>query len=268
MSSNRSEEVGRLIRDLRNAAGITQEALAQSINCSKAQLSLMESGQRTVSIERARQIEAALHLEHGRIVSALQWQNVPPLIRAQVEQSQAQSRELAAQMREALARRDLKELRRLTEQASSNVDAPQLLRELRERGRGIPVINKVAAGYPAEFTDLDYPASIADEYITCPDVADSDAFAARVVGDSMQPQYQEGDIVIFSPKLPTPAGADCFVRLERDSQTTFKRIYFEDDGQSIRLQPLNNSYPPRLVPREDIGGMYAAAYVMRRVNGS
>ena len=32
----------------------------------------------------------------------------------------------------------------------------------------IPVINKVAAGYPAEFTDLDYPLNVADEYVDAP----------------------------------------------------------------------------------------------------
>ena len=61
----------------------------------------------------------------------------------------------------------------------------------------VPLINKVAAGYPREFTDLAYPARVADEYVRCPDLDDPDAFAARVVGDSMQPNYAEGDIVIF-----------------------------------------------------------------------
>src|SRR5206468_13123611 len=106
---------------------------------------------------------------------------------------------------------------------------------LKLRGcRGIPLINKVAAGYPREFSDLDYPASIADEYVACPDVSDPDAFAARVVGNSMEPEYREGDVVVFAPMLDTPPGCDCFIRLERDSETTFKRVYFEDDGRTIR----------------------------------
>jgi len=231
---------------------------------------LMESGQRTVSPEWARQIESALGLTDGPIIAALQWQNVPPAIREQVEQSQTESHALSKRIQRALASDDpINQLRELVEQSSlSNVDAPLLMRNFRGRGRSIPLINKVAAGYPTEFTDLDYPASVADEYIACPEVNDPDAFAARVVGDSMLPQYHEGDIVIFSPMLTTPAGSDCFVRLERDNQTTFKRIYFEDDGRTIRLQPLNNEYPPKFVDREDVGGMYAAAYVMRRIGGA
>ena len=129
----------------------------------------------------------------------------------------------------------------------------------------IPLINQVAAGYPREFTDLDYPVSIADEYIHCPDVTDPDAFAARVVGSSMEPTYREGEIIVFSPLLPTPSGSDCFVRLLRDNETTFKRIYLEDDGRKIRLEPLNSEYEDVCIDREDIAAMYAAAYVMRKV---
>ena len=70
--------------------------------------------------------------------------------------------------------------------------------------RLIPVINKVAAGYPEDFSDLDYPVGVADDYIRCPDLHDPNAFAVRVVGDSMEPKFCEGDIVVFSP-----AAEDC-----------------------------------------------------------
>jgi phage repressor protein C with HTH and peptisase S24 domain/ribosome-binding protein aMBF1 (putative translation factor) len=134
--------------------------------------------------------------------------------------------------------------------------------------REVPLINKVAAGYPREFTDLAYPARIADEYVRCPDIADPDAFAARVVGDSMEPDYREGDIVVFSPLKPVKSGDDCFARLERDSETTFKRIYFEnapDGADLIRLQPINNKYGPRLLAREEVAGLYTAVTWIRRI---
>ena len=44
-------------------------------------------------------------------------------------------------------------------------------------GRLVPVINKVAAGYPVDFNDLDYPVGIADDYVRCPDIYDPNAFA-------------------------------------------------------------------------------------------
>ena len=252
----REPKPGLMIRNVRKNAGFTQEALAEAIGCSKPQLSLMESGHRTVSLEWAGKIENALNIKDGRISSAVQWQAVPK----EYQQSMTTARDLTDRLRQALAgKRPLAALREIVEQTTPNIDAPLPLRSR------IPLINKVAAGYPAEFTDLDYPLNVADEYVECPDVTDPQAFAARVVGDSMAPTYQEGDIVVFSPQLPTPSGTDCFIRLERDNETTFKRIYLEEDEGTIRLQPLNNAYPPREVEREAITGMYAAAYVMRKV---
>ena len=68
---------GQMIRDARKHAGYTQEALSEAIGCSKPQLSLMESGQRTISEDRALAIEKALGLADGRIVKAVQWQAAP-----------------------------------------------------------------------------------------------------------------------------------------------------------------------------------------------
>lgn len=135
----------------------------------------------------------------------------------------------------------------------------------------VPLINSVAAGYPRAFTDLGYPARVADQYVRSPDVRDPDAFACRVVGDSMEPDYREGDVVIFSPAKVVKDGGDCFVRFERDAETTFKRVFFEHEGDKkspvvrLRLQPLNEKYPARVVEREDVAGLYAAVSVMRTI---
>lgn len=133
--------------------------------------------------------------------------------------------------------------------------------------RQVPLINRVAAGVPTEFTDLGYPARVADEYVLSPALDDPDAFAARVVGDSMSPRYLEGDIVVFSPARAIKDGSDCFVRLEPDHETTFKRVRLEEGGERVRLEPLNAKYAVRVVDREMIAGMYAAVSVTRAVGG-
>jgi phage repressor protein C with HTH and peptisase S24 domain len=132
----------------------------------------------------------------------------------------------------------------------------------------VPVINRVSAGYPKDFTDLSYPPRVADDYIGCPDVHDRDAFAARVHGDSMTPKYREGDIVVFSPAAAPKNGDDCFVRFA-DGQTTFKRVFFENDeaGESvIRLQPRNEKYRPKVVRSDEVAGLYKAVYRYQRVD--
>lgn len=149
----------------------------------------------------------------------------------------------------------------------------------------VPVINRVSAGYPKAFTDLGYPARVSDEYISVPGVHDADAFAARVCGESMLPEYREGDVVVFSPMIDAVHGSDCFVRFSDDAgtadgggedgaagaragETTFKRVYFEqgaDGSEFIRLQPLNPAFAPKVVRRESVGGLFRAVSVVRSV---
>jgi phage repressor protein C with HTH and peptisase S24 domain len=271
--------IGRIIHLERKRARITLQQVADALGVSKSYLSLIETGKRAIDEERVALIERRLCIKDGRLVAAWRWENTPAPVRRDLENladRDQSSRALAAKLREAAksSRRSASdrerraaldellrsgELRRWVEHHTANTEPPTPV------GRRIPVINRVAAGYPREFTDLDYPAAIADDYVSCPDVSDPDAFAARVVGDSMAPDYREGEIVVFSPLLPTPDGSDCFVRLDRDNETTFKRVFFEKNGEIIRMEPVNRAYRPKRVKREDVGGMYAAAYVMRRV---
>lgn len=257
---------GSVIRQLRKARGLTQEQLAAMIGCSKPQLSLMESGRRTVTAEWAAKLDQALAStgEDGGddtpanpVTEAVQWDALSPAMRQRMHESQA----MVEQMQRALRSDDpLAAMRAIVEQTEANIDATTPL-PLRHR---IPVINRVAAGVATEFTDLDYPASVADDYITCPDVNDPNAFAARVTGDSMMPDYRDGEIVVFAPNTPVRSGMDCFVRLEPDNEVTFKRVFLDEDDR-VRLQPLNNAHPPRVVNRNDVAGIYPAVYVMREV---
>jgi repressor LexA len=134
----------------------------------------------------------------------------------------------------------------------------------------VPLINRVAAGKPGEFGDLSYPAGIADAYIPAPDLPDSPAtalFAVRVTGDSMLPEYREGDILIVGPGEPKD-GDDCVVRTGelQNFATTFKRVFFIKDAAgtptAARLVPLNPAHPERVVPLQDVTGIYPLVYRM------
>lgn len=61
--------------------------------------------------------------------------------------------------------------------------------------RVIPLISWAQAGTMASFWDDDYQY----EGIVAFDVTDRQAFAVALRGESMQPQYQEGDIAILCP---------------------------------------------------------------------
>jgi repressor LexA len=251
-------------------------------------------------------LEGALALSPGVLTRAAQWSATPAGVRREVRGIEAEQRAAAAQLRALLSEGSLDEsfkrgrlralVSRLEGRSATNVEldaagaaaigagalssapphsaAPALpARAGAPRARLLPVqvplINSVVAGYPREFTDLGYPARVADEYVLSPDVDDPDAFAARVVGDSMEPAYREGDIVVFSPSRVVKSGMDCFVRLERDSETTFKRVTLEGDaenaGAAIRLVALNPLYGERVVSREDVAFMCPAVSVTRRI---
>ncbi|MEO1715703.1 MAG: S24 family peptidase [Planctomycetota bacterium] len=195
---------------------------------------------------------------------------MPSDVRTQV----AEQRRIARRLREIISsgQNDLDalhssgELRRLVDRIDPQEGGVSVQPALLPRE--VPLINCVTAGQPSEFTDLGYPARVADDYVRVPDLADPDAFAARIVGDSMEPEYREGDVVVFSPAARVRSGADCFARLEPDAETTFKRVYFEADGDGaeiIRLQPLNACYPPRTLPRDRVAGLYRAVTVMRAI---
>jgi phage repressor protein C with HTH and peptisase S24 domain len=139
----------------------------------------------------------------------------------------------------------------------------ELAEDRRVKMHPIPIINKVSAGYPQDFTDLGYPVGVADDYVAGPaELSDPNAFAVRVVGDSMEPKYREGDVVIFSPAATVKSGDDCFVRFAvtggpADEQTTFKRVFF-DAADRVRLQPLNERRAPTFAKPSQIAGIFRA----------
>ncbi|MEM1211869.1 MAG: LexA family transcriptional regulator [Planctomycetota bacterium] len=132
-------------------------------------------------------------------------------------------------------------------------------------GPRIPLINKVAAGLPAGFTDLDYPARVADDYVPGLSLEDPDAFAATVNGRSMEPVYREGEVVVFSPAAPITDGCDCFVRLEPEHHSTFKRVRLHDESDRVDLVPLNPEFTTRTVERPQIAAMSRAVFHARHL---
>ena len=273
------EPLGPKLRRQRRRLGFTLDELAGRTGISKPYLSLIETGRvaNPPSDEKLRRLEQTLGFAAGELVSQAHLQRTPRDVRAMLQKlmqgssdrvqgagkngshtAVLESSTLPVNLDEAYLSGVLQEM---VDKSAGNVETVPT--------NSVPVINRVSAGYPRDFTDLSYPKGVADDYVGCPDVQDKDAFAARVHGDSMQPKYREGDIVIFSPGQSPRSGDDCFVRFD-DGHTTFKRAFFETDdaGRSvIRLQPRNEKYRPQTVQGEQITGLYKAVYRYQRVDG-
>ena len=306
----RARAFGPRLRELREARGLTLQGLASAAGCTKGYLSSVENEKRGVPTDEIlARLEVALGLGAGELVRAAGWERTPVHVRREVVKlaaREAAHRDRERKLASIFSRSGIDEGGRLlgalddayksgelanllgmntkpgADRSATAAAAPLVGDLARVLPFEVPLINKVAAGYPREFTDMGYPARVADEYVRCPDIDDPDAFAARVVGDSMLPEYREGDIVVFSPLREIKSGMDCFARLEPDGETTFKRVFFESErgdpdsdagvkfeddasGVKVRLQPLNPAYAPRVVAREEVGGLYAAVSVIKKL---
>jgi len=270
------EALGTQLRRQRRRLGLTLDELAGRTGISKPYLSLIETGRvpNPPSDEKLRRLEQSLAFPAGQLVTQAHLQRTPRDVRVVLQKLLAQQKQNGESKTEVAATQTL------ANAGAVNLDDAYLsgvLQELVDRSAGniehvstnaVPIINKVSAGYPRDFTDLSYPKGVADDYVSCPDLHDEHAFAARVHGDSMWPKYRSGDIVVFSPGTAVRNGDDCFVRFG-DGQTTFKRVFFESEegGKSVlRLQPRNEKYRPRTVAAEEISGLYRAVFKYQRVD--
>jgi len=249
--------LGQIIRKKREELNLTLDEVSSRVGFSKPYLSTIETDKvkNPPGDELLKKLERILEFEPGLLLRIAHMQRLPSDIRQEYESAEAENQKLRQFIKNIIHQKtDVGQLDVLL--AESELDIEQAGASL-SAGRLVPVINKVSAGYPSDFNDLDYPVGVADDYVRCPDLHDPNAFAVRVVGDSMEPKFREGDIVIFSPAAEVNNGDDCFVRFAMPHETTFKRVFFEQNNK-VRLQPRNEKYSPTIVDGKRINGLYRA----------
>lgn len=255
--------LGQIIRKRREELNLTLDFVSGRVNFSKPYLSTIETGKvkNPPSDELLRKLEETLQFEPGLLLHIAHMERLPADIRQHYEASEAQNERWRKFITDLVDQNnDAGSIRSILERESQQVRTGQ---DSLRAGRLVPIINKVAAGYPTDFDDLDYPVGVADDYVRCPDLHDGNAFAVRVVGDSMEPKFVEGDIVVFSPAAEVHSGDDCFVRFSMPHETTFKRVFFEDNR--IRLEPRNTKYQPSVIEGKRVNGIYRAVIKYERL---
>ncbi len=111
----------------------------------------------------------------------------------------------------------------------------------------IPVLGSIPAGIPMEaIEDIIGEEEIPSEWT----LGEKEFFALKIKGDSMEPEYRSGDIVIFNKQDNCENGDDCAVMVNGDD-ATFKRVE-KLEGGGILLKPLNPNYPTLHYTDEDI----------------
>jgi SOS-response transcriptional repressor LexA len=104
--------------------------------------------------------------------------------------------------------------------------------------REIPVLDWVQAGCWAGVNSGPYPG-IAEEYIDI-DMNGGHLFALRVRGDSMEPDFIEGDLLVVNPDLQAEPGEYVIAKRDEENEAMFKQLKKSDDIYLLRA--LNPKY--------------------------
>jgi len=102
----------------------------------------------------------------------------------------------------------------------------------------VPLISWVRAGEWQEVIDPRIPGD-AEDWIETTVQVRTHTFALRVQGDSMEPDFPEGMLIVVEPELDPQSGD--FVVVRNGNDATFKQLI--KDGADWYLKPLNLRYP-------------------------
>jgi len=116
--------------------------------------------------------------------------------------------------------------------------------------RSVPLIGFADAGTRGSFDDGGFPAGEGWNEVVFPAVDDEHAYAIEVSGQSMEPPYRNGDIIIVSPAAPIRRGDRVVVRT-RSGEVMAKELK-RKTSKSIELKSLNDGHADRTLAVSDV----------------
>ena len=126
----------------------------------------------------------------------------------------------------------------------------------------IPVVAEGAATPAGVAWAAGAPPGGIEGWIARPrDVADENAYAVRVRGDSMAPAYPPHTIAIVAPGRRVQDGDEAYVQLALGERLI--RLVRKTRGGYV-LESYNHMYPARVVAQKDVLSMHVILYSRRR----
>jgi phage repressor protein C with HTH and peptisase S24 domain len=107
--------------------------------------------------------------------------------------------------------------------------------------RSIPLIGMAQAGGDGFFDDGGFPVGGAWDEVSIPEVGDPHAYALEISGDSMEPVFRDGDMVVVSPAAPIRRGDRVIVRTARGEAMAKQLV--RRSARRIELRSLNPEHP-------------------------
>jgi len=128
------------------------------------------------------------------------------------------------------------------------------LRTASRPNRRIPLIGLAQAGSSGYFDDGGYPVGGGWDEISLPEVGDPNAYALEISGDSMEPVFRDGDVIIVSPSAPVRRGDRVVVRTS-GGEVMAKEL-LRQSARRIELSSLNPAHPNYSFELEELTWMH------------
>ena len=107
----------------------------------------------------------------------------------------------------------------------------------RNISRRVPLIGLAQAGGDGYFDDGGFPVGGSWDEVSLPDISDPNAYALEISGESMEPVFRDGDLVIVSPSAPIRRG-DRVVLRTMNGQVMAKQLA-RRSARRVELKSLN-----------------------------
>ncbi len=127
-----------------------------------------------------------------------------------------------------------------------------LIGERARRGlaRKLPLLGYAQAGAEGYFDDAGYPTGSGWDEVEFPEAVDPDSYALKVTGDSMEPVYRKGDMLIVAPDVEIKRG-DRVVVKTADGEVMAKEV-LHSSTRRIELRSLNTRHGDRTIAMKDV----------------
>ena len=120
--------------------------------------------------------------------------------------------------------------------------------------RRIPLIGMAQAGAQGFFGDAGYPAGGGWDEVSLPDISDANAYALEISGDSMEPVFRDGDMIVVSPEASIRRGDRVVVRTHRGE--VMAKLLARRSARRIELCSFNAEHPNHSFELADITWMH------------
>jgi phage repressor protein C with HTH and peptisase S24 domain len=122
------------------------------------------------------------------------------------------------------------------------------------QARRIPLIGMAQAGGNGFFGDAGYPVGAGWDEVSIPEVGDPHAYALEISGDSMEPVFRDGDMIVVSPAAPIRRGDRVVVRTAKGE--AMAKELARRSARRIELRSLNPDHPDYSFDLSEVAWMH------------